>query len=577
MKFESSPGDDSEFIDTNSELSDTSMPDISSLADTGASNSIAPVLPTPNPDVTSPIATTRTLDFNIKPPTKKRKSNSGYSRRINSEAGDSSILSRKSKAEIEATKKEVQAIKTELTLLTDTMSLLATTLDKLFLHRVPTSKTAAATNPIPSNQSGENAKINRHIDHLGVADPCTDNQDSVTNESKTPITMNEEIKNLTNIANIHAEGQSKLQQIKSRLNWLTTLPDQTAVHSGSEWITSKKGKHGRSAPIPTPPTNGMQIALPNNFGEAGSAGQVGKAVKPPTPAKQTPAKQQVTPQELLAPTEIASGGYTPPNKEKAGQKHQNATKSNHDQQTGGHSSSLRSANHLPRTATMTPGIQGRSFADVVKKSRKFAPSPRQLSAMIRPKPEPMQFERIHLLLENGRILKGKSTATRNRTIKSLLKYMGIKNKVVLWSLVGNSFVEIYVAVASVNTVLENIELRGGTALQNPDIWMTPVFMDATKFEKATFARINWQTKQSRFINLTNCIRQGMPDDIPSLTTTLQIVDEMALDCPVIDSTEISITPPDVNMEYTNLSEAAVGTLPTELPNVEERATAPTQC
>jgi hypothetical protein len=69
----------------------------------------------------------------------------------------------------------------------------------------------------------------------------------------------------------------------------------------------------------------------------------------------------------------------------------------------------------------------------------------------------------------------------------------------------------------------------------------------------------------------------MPDDIPSLTTTLQIVDEMALDCPVIGSTEISITPPDVNMEYTNLSEAAVGTLPTELPNVEERATAPTQC
>jgi hypothetical protein len=159
--------------------------------------------------------------------------------------------------------------------------------------------------------------------------------------------------------------------------------------------------------------------------------------------------------------------------------------------------------------------------------------------------------------------------------------------------------------------LEHIELRDGHAIQNPNIWIVPEFMTKDKFEKATVARIKWQTKKSKFINLTSCICQDMPEHIQLFDANLQeraattshSPHGMHLDSPDINmvspimensmlSTQLEPnlpkpskeqTPPlhsDVNMEQTDeqgRTEGNSGFPVVELSNIEERATAPTQC
>jgi hypothetical protein len=186
-----------------------------------------------------------------------------------------------------------------------------------------------------------------------------------------------------------------------------------------------------------------------------------------------------------------------------------------------------------------------------------------------------------------------------------MKYLGIKNKVVLWSLIGNSIVEIYVPEASSTTVLENIEMKDGTAIRNPNIWLKPDFMEQAKFEQSTLARLKWQTKNSKFQNLTSCIMQGVPAHLEINGGLLQemiagspssllndkvmvsdFIDKNALvsgtmlparkaelQASEIHSPILSQIDTDVNMDQTDdqVSNEA------ELPNVVVRATAPTQC
>jgi hypothetical protein len=160
--------------------------------------------------------------------------------------------------------------------------------------------------------------------------------------------------------------------------------------------------------------------------------------------------------------------------------------------------------------------RGATRADSSKKVKKFATSQQQLTKLISPKPEPSEFDRIHIIIENTRALKGKSNEIRAEILASLLKFFGIKNKVVLWSLIGNAVLEIYVPSLTTNTVMERIQIKGATAILNPDIWAVPEFMDATKFIEATMNRVKWQSKKSNFLNLTKCIRQGLVENEPKI-------------------------------------------------------------
>jgi hypothetical protein len=111
------------------------------------------------------------------------------------------------------------------------------------------------------------------------------------------------------------------------------------------------------------------------------------------------------------------------------------------------------------------------------------------------------------------MLKGKSNSLRAKMISSLLKYFQIKNKVVLWSIIGNALLEIYVPTATTAVVLDRIEEKGATTHLNPDIWKAPPFMDPMTFMESTITRLEWQSKKSSFINLTKCIRQGIEEHI----------------------------------------------------------------
>jgi hypothetical protein len=400
--------------------------------------------------------------------------------------------------------------------------------------------------------------------------------------------------------------------IPSKLNQRNGLPaDQPTNQSTFTWQVSKDGKHGRSAPINTPPAVGMLKTSISRMGETRSVRQqLSSRIGAGKNAKRTN-NQPANKEEPRKSDPVVQGGSAP---QKSTSIHQLlpliGNSSGKHQQTRQLSCNLPEVDRLTRTEHRTPGSQGPSYASFFQKVRKIAPTSKQLSVMVRPKPIPMKFERIHLVLENARMLKGKSTAVRNRITKCLLKYLGIKNKVTLWSLIGNSIVELYVPEASIDTVLENIELKDGTALRNPDIWIKPDYMEWDKFEKSTLARVNWQTKQSKYINLTECIRQGMPEAFNLLDDHMdEMISNRKSVLPSVETKNLSqetVTPvlskiagenldeqnqlighqaqPSNNMDVTmeqseepSETDGPDGRLNTELASVVERATAPTQC
>jgi ribosomal protein L20A (L18A) len=132
--------------------------------------------------------------------------------------------------------------------------------------------------------------------------------------------------------------------------------------------------------------------------------------------------------------------------------------------------------------------------------------------VMKPAPRnPMEFTRLYFTLPNGTALKDLQYIEKIKVLEQVLKRIGIKRKVALYSIIGRSLVEIYVPNVQQPFVEELLEQHDLTKVEWTP-WKQSPFNQQVDNREATFRRLNGLMRRARFGNLRKAIIHDAPED-----------------------------------------------------------------
>jgi hypothetical protein len=132
------------------------------------------------------------------------------------------------------------------------------------------------------------------------------------------------------------------------------------------------------------------------------------------------------------------------------------------------------------------------------------------------RPAPANFTRLHFEI-NGVVFRGcRSPQEYTEVVQGILRALGIQKEVVLASKIGNSILELYVALPSKDTVINALKDH---YIPGFDPAARPVHAQASpdSSHKALVKRLTYLYKKARYVKLKECILQGFS---PIITSTV---------------------------------------------------------
>lgn len=166
-----------------------------------------------------------------------------------------------------------------------------------------------------------------------------------------------------------------------------------------------------------------------------------------------------------------------------------------------------------------------TWTEVVKKHRprnnavtpKAAKTKNYLKNILRagkPKSEPLEFSRLHIMLRDTREVK--KFMKKGRLYDFLWDFtraLGIKKWVLDVSIIGSQIVEIYVRTDAVMRILDICEAEKVVVEEFFDLNAVPVFGRIKDIRRRMVRRLSFIYRRAALINLRKCILEGLPEDI----------------------------------------------------------------
>jgi hypothetical protein len=134
----------------------------------------------------------------------------------------------------------------------------------------------------------------------------------------------------------------------------------------------------------------------------------------------------------------------------------------------------------------------------------------------------MEFVRLHLKIQDNRPLKKLSRRDKNLFITNLFKSIGIRKEVVLFSLIGCSVVEFYVASIHTMDVKTKLQAQNAQLLEHFDRASPPSHLkNQSNFRNQVVTRLTILLKRSRFNTLDEAILRDLPQEAIELVREAQ--------------------------------------------------------
>lgn len=136
------------------------------------------------------------------------------------------------------------------------------------------------------------------------------------------------------------------------------------------------------------------------------------------------------------------------------------------------------------------------------------------SKMFAERSDPVEFEKIHIKINDNRALKRcRNMRESNELIRNALVYLGVKKSVTRFSKIGNSILELYVPAALKQDVVEQLALKNTTLVRfNPK--EIPVYCKAETCKERTANRLySLISRKGTFMNLKKSILSGHFADV----------------------------------------------------------------
>ena len=186
----------------------------------------------------------------------------------------------------------------------------------------------------------------------------------------------------------------------------------------------------------------------------------------------------------------------------------------------------------PRSPVQQPGpaqSTGTSFADVARRAQATAPSAprvlrRRAAQLIAPVTTPIGVKRLHIRITDPRPLrKCKSAREANMLVEGLLKEVGIRRRVMGFSRIGNSILEIYTPDGDENLslVAERLHRKRAVVLHDHKPWELPQHgsKDLQEIQAKMTARLAFLYRRARTVNHRNAILEGYSAEIREAVLT----------------------------------------------------------
>ena len=189
---------------------------------------------------------------------------------------------------------------------------------------------------------------------------------------------------------------------------------------------------------------------------------------------------------------------------------------------GGHSSSgmstrLASSPPLGPTSFSSLTSDKVSYAHVASKQAKVILKKRQIAAskMLAPTHEPIQYTVVRIAINDSRPLRNVKGAARSKLVKEVANTLGIGKFTILASTIGNSILEFYIPVGTLDVAMERLKEANVQVLDNFDPFKLPSFgkQSAEACKASTVNRLTHLCLVAKLVNLQDAILQGAPVEV----------------------------------------------------------------
>lgn len=134
--------------------------------------------------------------------------------------------------------------------------------------------------------------------------------------------------------------------------------------------------------------------------------------------------------------------------------------------------------------------------------------------MLAPREAPLEFQRTHIRIQDARGLRAcKSAGEVDSIIRSTLTTLGIKKRVVAFSKIGNSILELYTATRDRDEILEAFARYGVEVIQNFDVLAAAPHVRMHDPTPKVINRLTYLYRRAHVMNMRACILAGYPDEI----------------------------------------------------------------
>jgi hypothetical protein len=128
----------------------------------------------------------------------------------------------------------------------------------------------------------------------------------------------------------------------------------------------------------------------------------------------------------------------------------------------------------------------------------------------------MEFERITFAI-SSKPLKNIAKRAKHKVVATLLSQLGLRKHATLFSLIGNSMVELYVPACVANVVRDGLTSAKLTpSSRNP--WETPSFLAEKDYTPAIVNRLALLHCRARFVKLREAILLGASEEQARMVT-----------------------------------------------------------
>ena len=160
-----------------------------------------------------------------------------------------------------------------------------------------------------------------------------------------------------------------------------------------------------------------------------------------------------------------------------------------------------------------------SYAAIASRQTQKMLKQRQIAVqkMLAPTHEPAQFSVIRIGINDSRPLRNIRGTARDKLVKEVANSLGISKFTILASTIGNSILEFYVPVGTVDVVMTKLKDANVQILENFDPFKLPTHgrQSAESCKVSTVNRLAHLCLVAKLVNLQDTILKGAPADVKS--------------------------------------------------------------